>query len=226
MVIKLADISNEMRAIEISEPWIDRLLQEFFHQSELEKATGLPVTPFMDPDKVNKPASQVSFITKTLEPTLDALGLLFPQLVDSSSSDSLITSTMRTLSFYQQLRDQHDIPAVVLEHQPAAQTPETAATEKTNHVSLAPMNMHLENTVTVSASRKSSRTGSLPCAVHYDVRESSILRAARNRNNYSNPHIHVPPTPPPEPEVAVAVAQPRFRDDYEFEDSRIEGQVL
>ena len=221
MIIKLADISNETRDIEISEPWIDRLLQEFFHQSELEKAEGIPVTPFMDPDKVNKPASQVSFISRTLEPTLDALGTLFPQLVDTSNPDSLIASTTRTLSFYQQLRDQHDGPPVVLEHQPATQTVETAVTEKSNqnHLPVTDPVTNKNLGLVATVSRKSSRTGSLPCAVHYDVRESSILRAARNRNNHSNPHIHVPPTPPPEPEVAVAVAQPRFREDYEFEDN-------
>lgn len=47
VLIKVADISNEARPMEVAEPWLDRLLQEFFAQSAAEKLEGLPVTPFM-----------------------------------------------------------------------------------------------------------------------------------------------------------------------------------
>ena len=59
MVLKLADISNEVRPLDVSAAWIDRLLHEFFHQARLEKLLALPVTPFMDPERVHKAASQV-----------------------------------------------------------------------------------------------------------------------------------------------------------------------
>lgn len=32
ILIKVADISNEVRPMEVSEPWAERLLQEFFMQ--------------------------------------------------------------------------------------------------------------------------------------------------------------------------------------------------
>lgn len=47
VLIKVADISNEARPLNVAEPWLDRLLQEFFAQSAAEKIEGLPVTPFM-----------------------------------------------------------------------------------------------------------------------------------------------------------------------------------
>lgn len=47
VLIKVADISNEARPMEVAEPWLDRLLTEFFAQSAAEKMEGLPVTPFM-----------------------------------------------------------------------------------------------------------------------------------------------------------------------------------
>jgi hypothetical protein len=47
VLIKVADISNEARPLSVAEPWLDRLLQEFFAQSAAEKMEGLPVTPFM-----------------------------------------------------------------------------------------------------------------------------------------------------------------------------------
>lgn len=64
----------------MAEPWLDRLLQEFFKQSDAEKLEGLPVTPFMDREKITKPSSQCSFIGFVLLPLFEALGDLFPEL--------------------------------------------------------------------------------------------------------------------------------------------------
>lgn len=58
MIIKCSDISNEVRPQEISEPWVDSLLEEFFTQSDREKAEGLPTAPFMDRQKVTKSSAQ------------------------------------------------------------------------------------------------------------------------------------------------------------------------
>lgn len=41
---------------------------------------GLPVTPFMDRDKVTKPSSQCSFIGLVLLPLFEALVQLLPEL--------------------------------------------------------------------------------------------------------------------------------------------------
>ncbi|CAL8378271.1 unnamed protein product [Boreogadus saida] len=51
ILIKVSDISNEARPMEVAEPWLDCLLQEFYNQGDMEKLEGLPVTPFMDRDK-------------------------------------------------------------------------------------------------------------------------------------------------------------------------------
>lgn len=55
-------------------------VQEFFAQSNAEKEEGLPVTPFMDPQKITKPSSQCSFIGFVLLPLFEALGELFSEL--------------------------------------------------------------------------------------------------------------------------------------------------
>lgn len=49
-------------------------------QSDTEKLKGLPVTPFMDRDKVSKPSSQTSFIRFVLLPLFTELTKLFPCL--------------------------------------------------------------------------------------------------------------------------------------------------
>ncbi|KAL7288515.1 hypothetical protein TKK_0017259, partial [Trichogramma kaykai] len=81
VLIKVADISNEARPMEVAEPWLDNLLQEFFQQSDAEKLSGLPVTPFMDREKVTKPSSQCGFIGLVLLPLFSTLCELFPELL-------------------------------------------------------------------------------------------------------------------------------------------------
>lgn len=44
---------------------------------------GLPVTPFMDRDKITKPSSQCSFIGFVLLPLFEALGELLTELIVS-----------------------------------------------------------------------------------------------------------------------------------------------
>lgn len=58
MLIKCSDISNEVRPNSVADSWVDNLLEEFFTQSDKEKAEGLPTAPFMDRLKVTKPSAQ------------------------------------------------------------------------------------------------------------------------------------------------------------------------
>ncbi|XP_011495947.1 PREDICTED: uncharacterized protein LOC105360679 [Ceratosolen solmsi marchali] len=100
VLIKVADISNEARPMDVAEPWLDSLLQEFFKQSDAEKLEGLPVTPFMDRDKVTKPSSQCSFIGLVLLPLFEILGELFPELQE------LIVAPVRyALDYYRRLNE-------------------------------------------------------------------------------------------------------------------------
>ncbi|XP_071451816.1 high affinity cGMP-specific 3',5'-cyclic phosphodiesterase 9A [Hetaerina americana] len=100
VLIKVADISNEARPMNVAEPWLDRLLQEFFSQSDAEKMEGLPVTPFMDRDKVTKPSSQCSFIGYVLLPLFETLGDLLPEL-----QDLIITPVREALDYYRRLNE-------------------------------------------------------------------------------------------------------------------------
>jgi len=76
--IKAADVSNETRPMDVAEPWLECLLQEFFNQSDLEKLEGLPTAPFMDREKVTKSSAQTEFIKFVLIPLYEALSGLFP----------------------------------------------------------------------------------------------------------------------------------------------------
>ncbi|BFZ14435.1 hypothetical protein BsWGS_17474 [Bradybaena similaris] len=80
VLIKCCDISNEVRPTEVSEPWVDCLLEEYFNQSDREKLEGLPVAPFMDRDKVTKPTAQIGFIKFVLIPMFETVARVFPQI--------------------------------------------------------------------------------------------------------------------------------------------------
>uniref|UniRef100_A0A3Q1I9Q9 Phosphodiesterase n=1 Tax=Anabas testudineus TaxID=64144 RepID=A0A3Q1I9Q9_ANATE len=95
IMVKVSDISNEARPMAVAEPWLDCLLQEFFNQSDTEKLKGLPVTPFMDRDKVSKPSSQTNFIRFVLLPLFTELTKLFPCL-----EKHILEPVRRALEYY------------------------------------------------------------------------------------------------------------------------------
>ncbi|XP_019384538.1 PREDICTED: high affinity cGMP-specific 3',5'-cyclic phosphodiesterase 9A [Crocodylus porosus] len=80
VLIKCCDISNEVRPMEVAEPWVDCLLEEYFMQSDREKSEGLPVAPFMDRDKVTKPTAQIGFLKFVLIPMFEIVTKLFPEV--------------------------------------------------------------------------------------------------------------------------------------------------
>ncbi|XP_075930826.1 high affinity cGMP-specific 3',5'-cyclic phosphodiesterase 9A isoform X5 [Petromyzon marinus] len=83
MLIKCCDISNEVRPMEVSEPWLDCLLEEYFMQSDREKQEGLPFAAFMDRDTVTKPSAQIGFLSFVLIPLFEAVSQLFPQMEET-----------------------------------------------------------------------------------------------------------------------------------------------
>ena len=52
LIIKCADISNEVRPESVSNKWVSLLFTEYTLQTDCEKREKLPVTPYMDPEKV------------------------------------------------------------------------------------------------------------------------------------------------------------------------------
>ncbi|CAH2013296.1 unnamed protein product [Acanthoscelides obtectus] len=126
VLIKVSDISNEARPMEVAEPWLDKLLQEFFKQSDAEKLEGLPVTPFMDRDKITKPSSQCSFIGFVLLPLFEALGELFEEL-----QDLIVQPVREALDYYRRLNEankeerMHRKSIVELEQHSATHSPDS-----------------------------------------------------------------------------------------------------
>ncbi|KAA3673314.1 high affinity cGMP-specific 3',5'-cyclic phosphodiesterase 9, partial [Paragonimus westermani] len=104
VLIKCCDISNEVRPMSVSEPWVDCLLEEYFNQSDREKEEGLPVAPFMDREKVTKSSAQTGFIKYVLIPMFQTVAKV---RLDKSNCEivkiSLILLTMNVYPIIDEL---------------------------------------------------------------------------------------------------------------------------
>ncbi|TPX65455.1 hypothetical protein SpCBS45565_g05142 [Spizellomyces sp. 'palustris'] len=98
MIVKCADISNEVRPQHVSEPWVDSLLEEFFAQSDREKAEGLPWAPFMDRQKVTKASAQVGFIGFVMIPLFELVSKVLPNM-----EEPVIQPIRRALDYYKSM---------------------------------------------------------------------------------------------------------------------------
>ncbi|KAJ3297125.1 High affinity cAMP-specific and IBMX-insensitive 3',5'-cyclic phosphodiesterase 9A [Borealophlyctis nickersoniae] len=98
IIVKCSDISNEVRPKHVSEPWVDSLLEEFFTQSDREKAEGLPTAPFMDRQKVTKASAQVGFIGFVMIPLFELVSKVLPNM-----EEPVIQPIRKALEYYKSL---------------------------------------------------------------------------------------------------------------------------
>jgi len=73
LIIKCADISNEVRPESVSNQWVTLLFTEYALQTDCEKREKLPVTPYMDPANVVVSKSQEGFIKGVMLPMYSEL---------------------------------------------------------------------------------------------------------------------------------------------------------
>ncbi|KAI8614026.1 hypothetical protein BC830DRAFT_417371 [Chytriomyces sp. MP71] len=98
IIVKCSDISNEVRPTHVAEPWVEALLNEFFAQSDTEKAQGLPTAPFMDRDKVTKAGAQVGFIGYVMIPLYELAAKVLPNM-----EDTIIKPIRNSLVYYKEM---------------------------------------------------------------------------------------------------------------------------
>lgn len=69
LLFHLADISNSTKPWEVCQKWIDLLFIEFFHQGDLERSRGTPISYLMDRLSVNIAKSQIGFLDVIIAPS-------------------------------------------------------------------------------------------------------------------------------------------------------------
>eukprot|EP01126_Amoeba_proteus_P041734 TRINITY_DN449_c0_g1_i17.p1 TRINITY_DN449_c0_g1~~TRINITY_DN449_c0_g1_i17.p1 ORF type:complete len:383 (-),score=66.47 TRINITY_DN449_c0_g1_i17:149-1297(-) len=77
-LMKCSDLSNEIRPSFIADRWAKRVNEEFSAQSALEKKLGLPLTPWIDPDKIIMEKEQINFINGLCLPLYQLLQQVVP----------------------------------------------------------------------------------------------------------------------------------------------------
>lgn len=103
LLIKCCDISNEIRPMQVSDQWLDRLLDEYFTQGDHEKAQGLPTLPFMDRTKTTRASAQVGFIKFVLIPLFESLVPAF-EVVD----EMMVQPLRDALTRYEKIKNEED----------------------------------------------------------------------------------------------------------------------
>jgi hypothetical protein len=78
-VLHSCDISNPAKPTSVATEWTDRCLREFFHQGDVEKGQGLPISALCDRESTPVPDSQIGFIQFVVLPTYQALATVLPQ---------------------------------------------------------------------------------------------------------------------------------------------------
>jgi 3',5'-cyclic-nucleotide phosphodiesterase len=98
LLIKLADISNVSRPFAFADQWCDILNKEFFHQGDLEIASGIGLSsPLNDRQTAYKPKSQIGFYNFICLPLYTVVAKLYPPL------EVLVASVRANLEKWKQL---------------------------------------------------------------------------------------------------------------------------
>ena len=79
-LVHAADISNPTRPYDIAKLWSQRIVSEFFHQGDKERALGVEITMLCDRNKVNFASSQEGFINFVIFPYFNTIAGLIPAL--------------------------------------------------------------------------------------------------------------------------------------------------
>ncbi|KAJ1556195.1 High affinity cAMP-specific and IBMX-insensitive 3',5'-cyclic phosphodiesterase 8B [Cladochytrium tenue] len=74
VAIKCGDINNAAKNNDLCKKWASRIMEEFFMQGDKEKASGLPVSMFMDRATTQVPKCQVGFIDFLAMPLFEVWG--------------------------------------------------------------------------------------------------------------------------------------------------------
>jgi len=75
-----ADVANPTRPLVVAVEWTDRILTEFFHQGDLEREAGQPISPLCDRHNTSKPGSQVGFVDFIVGPTFTTFMKIDPEM--------------------------------------------------------------------------------------------------------------------------------------------------
>lgn len=78
IMIKCSDVSNPTKELNIYEPWVRLIMEEFVRQGDLERELNIPVSAYMDRNNMNVASSQIGFIDYVVNPLFEAFDKYIP----------------------------------------------------------------------------------------------------------------------------------------------------
>lgn len=94
-IVHCCDIGNPLKPLDQYQNWVDRIMTEFFHQGDMEKAKGLEPSPMCDRNTTNITKCQVGFIDYIVKPIWKTLAEII-----SPDGDDLLLIMDRNREFY------------------------------------------------------------------------------------------------------------------------------
>ncbi|KAM3185244.1 hypothetical protein ACTXT7_006784 [Hymenolepis weldensis] len=111
VLLKMCDISTEIRPDAVARPWLKGLISELSSQRDLERRTNLPLSPLMD--ESNLVQCQINFLSFAMLPLAKALISIIPALeasrfhpisrLNSSFNTCFLKPTQEHLAHYRQI---------------------------------------------------------------------------------------------------------------------------
>ena len=80
ILVHCSDISNPIKPYDINKIWVDKVLEEFFNQGDVELSEGLPISLLCDRKTTDRSKSQIGFINFVVKPVWDCLYMLCPEI--------------------------------------------------------------------------------------------------------------------------------------------------
>ncbi len=80
IIVHCADISNPIKPYDINKIWVDMVLEEFFHQGDVEASKGLPISLLCDRKTTDRNRSQIGFIKFVVQPVWNFLYMFCPEI--------------------------------------------------------------------------------------------------------------------------------------------------
>eukprot|EP00002_Diphylleia_rotans_P014658 TRINITY_DN2855_c0_g1_i3.p1 TRINITY_DN2855_c0_g1~~TRINITY_DN2855_c0_g1_i3.p1 ORF type:complete len:798 (-),score=144.69 TRINITY_DN2855_c0_g1_i3:152-2545(-) len=131
VLLHCADISNVTKPFDVGKVWSDRVRDEFFQQGDLEKAYGLPVSPYMDREDSNQARTTLNFIDFVATPLFTALAIMVEGL--NATCQNLVENRTRWQEILEQnLKPDIKPTPVVIAPQEVSQKPQDPNSTTTN----------------------------------------------------------------------------------------------
>lgn len=102
ILLHTADISNPTKPWKIYQVWVDKVMNEFWHQGDVEKEEKLPISFLCDRKTVNLCSAQIGFIDGIVFPLLTTVCEYFPGL------EFLRKNCIRNKEIFQKQKEQED----------------------------------------------------------------------------------------------------------------------